>query len=486
MVVGVIDHATGTRDIRRLAWLGRRSTPLLIIAVGATASMAALPPFLGFVAKEADFETARAQHRHSAPPRPTCSAGIVLGSVFTTIYSLRFLCGAFAPQGMTGTQQAGRRDAPAARPPSSPPRPSWRPPAWCSASGRPASTTSSTTTPTPCPAAPTTTSRCGTASNLPLLLSVLVLAVGTAAFFGRHAAAPRARLGVPAAGQRRPHLRRGDPGRRRVRGAAHRAHPARFDPGDAVGDPVARWCWCRWSCWLLGARDRPALRAVGFAAAGRGRPADPGRGARRDRDAQPAGRGAARRRDRLRLRHHLRLPRRTRSGADPVPGGDADVGDLRARAAHAARRGRPRQHHAAPVAARRAWRSPSAPASPRSRRSRWRPAPTTPIAELLPDAAYYRGHGANTVNVLLVDIRAWDTLGEISVLLVAATGVASMVFRHRRFGAAPAGRRRRSARHRPDRRRRRPARRRATSPGCAAASCATRGTGRWCLRSRRG
>ncbi len=62
---------------------------------------------------------------------------------------------------------------------------------------------------------------------------------------------------------------------------------------------------------------------------------------------------------------------------------------------------------------------------------------TRPIAELLPDAAYYRGHGANTVNVLLVDIRAWDTLGEISVLLVAATGVASLVFRNRRFGAAP-------------------------------------------------
>jgi multicomponent Na+:H+ antiporter subunit A len=62
---------------------------------------------------------------------------------------------------------------------------------------------------------------------------------------------------------------------------------------------------------------------------------------------------------------------------------------------------------------------------------------TRPIADLLPDAAYYRGHGSNTVNVLLVDIRAWDTMGEISVLLVAATGVASMVFRHRRFGSAP-------------------------------------------------
>jgi len=61
----------------------------------------------------------------------------------------------------------------------------------------------------------------------------------------------------------------------------------------------------------------------------------------------------------------------------------------------------------------------------------------TSIASVLPEAAYQRGHGANTVNVLLVDIRAWDTLGEILVLLVAATGVASMVFRHRRFGAAP-------------------------------------------------
>ena len=55
----------------------------------------------------------------------------------------------------------------------------------------------------------------------------------------------------------------------------------------------------------------------------------------------------------------------------------------------------------------------------------------------LPAAAYEFGHGANAVNVLLVDIRAWDTLGEISVLIVAATGVASLVFRNRRFGAAP-------------------------------------------------
>ncbi|MFT4088155.1 MAG: Na+/H+ antiporter subunit A [Gordonia sp. (in: high G+C Gram-positive bacteria)] len=62
---------------------------------------------------------------------------------------------------------------------------------------------------------------------------------------------------------------------------------------------------------------------------------------------------------------------------------------------------------------------------------------TRPLYDDLAEAAYKLGHGGNTVNVLLVDIRAWDTLGEISVLIVAATGVASMVFRHGRFGAAP-------------------------------------------------
>jgi multicomponent Na+:H+ antiporter subunit A len=38
------------------------------------------------------------------------------------------------------------------------------------------------------------------------------------------------------------------------------------------------------------------------------------------------------------------------------------------------------------------------------------------------------GGGGNIVNVILVDIRAWDTLGEISVLVAAATGVASLIF----------------------------------------------------------
>src|SRR5699024_7682843 len=51
----------------------------------------------------------------------------------------------------------------------------------------------------------------------------------------------------------------------------------------------------------------------------------------------------------------------------------------------------------------------------------------------MPDLAKEIGHGANTVNVLLVDIRAWDTFGEITVLVIAATGVASLIYRTQSF-----------------------------------------------------
>ncbi len=58
-----------------------------------------------------------------------------------------------------------------------------------------------------------------------------------------------------------------------------------------------------------------------------------------------------------------------------------------------------------------------------------------PISVDFPDQAYTYGHGKNIVNVTLVDIRAWDTMGEIAVILVAATGVASLVFLRTRMRA---------------------------------------------------
>ncbi|MBA8817113.1 multicomponent Na+:H+ antiporter subunit A [Microbacterium halimionae] len=51
-----------------------------------------------------------------------------------------------------------------------------------------------------------------------------------------------------------------------------------------------------------------------------------------------------------------------------------------------------------------------------------------PISVSFPELAYELGHGRNVVNVALVDIRGWDTMGELSVLILAATGVASLVF----------------------------------------------------------
>ncbi|GAA2039718.1 Na+/H+ antiporter subunit A [Yaniella flava] len=51
-----------------------------------------------------------------------------------------------------------------------------------------------------------------------------------------------------------------------------------------------------------------------------------------------------------------------------------------------------------------------------------------PISIDMPDLSYNEGGGTNIVNVTLVDMRAWDTFGEITVLAAVATGIASLVF----------------------------------------------------------
>ena len=48
MVVGIIDHEAGTRDLRELSGIGRRHPVLAAVAVLAAASMAGLPPLFGF------------------------------------------------------------------------------------------------------------------------------------------------------------------------------------------------------------------------------------------------------------------------------------------------------------------------------------------------------------------------------------------------------------------------------------------------------
>src|SRR3546814_13188176 len=51
-----------------------------------------------------------------------------------------------------------------------------------------------------------------------------------------------------------------------------------------------------------------------------------------------------------------------------------------------------------------------------------------PVSVGFPEPALEYGGGHNIVSVILLDIRTWDTMGEISVLVAAATGVASLLF----------------------------------------------------------
>ncbi|MFE6183249.1 Na+/H+ antiporter subunit A [Streptomyces sp. NPDC056465] len=104
LVVGIVDHAAGTRDLRALSGLGRTMPLLCAVAVLSAASMAAVPPFLGFAAKEAAFD---ALLRGGTADR-WALAVLVAGSVLTVAYTLRFVWGAFA-------RKAGVADTPVHR-----------------------------------------------------------------------------------------------------------------------------------------------------------------------------------------------------------------------------------------------------------------------------------------------------------------------------------------------------------------------------------
>ena len=56
MAAGIVDHETGTRDIRRLGGLAKAMPITALIATLAAASMAGLPPLGGFISKEMMFD----------------------------------------------------------------------------------------------------------------------------------------------------------------------------------------------------------------------------------------------------------------------------------------------------------------------------------------------------------------------------------------------------------------------------------------------
>ena len=96
MITGAIDHTAGTRDITQLSGLGRRQPVLYAIAIISAASMAGVPPLLGFVTKETVLEAVMHEDLLVGMPRAMLLVGMVAGSILTMAYALRFLWGAFA------------------------------------------------------------------------------------------------------------------------------------------------------------------------------------------------------------------------------------------------------------------------------------------------------------------------------------------------------------------------------------------------------
>jgi multicomponent Na+:H+ antiporter subunit A len=438
LVVGIIDHGTGTRDLRKLAGLGRRAPWLAAIAALAAASMAGLPPLLGFVGKEASLDSLLGPEPMAAPARTALLVGIVVGSVLTFAYSARFLWGAFADKGRTEPSAAVSRYH----------RPSWLllagpavlaaaclgvglAPAWLDDKLRDYADQLASY---------------GEDYDLSLWhgvggalgLTAVVIAGGLALFAAR------------------PLIDR--LGKRVLLGNADRAYDATLRELD------------RLSLWMTSATQRGSLPltqatllvtfvavpTLTLAAIGAGHPAFAGHGVRSRIWDSPwqilvavlmlgAALGATVMRNRL---ASVLLIGITGYGCGVIfalhgapdlaltqflvetltlvifvlvlrkmPAEIPDVVGFKA----------PRALLGLLVGATVAGLA----GLTMNARS------AAPISQLMPDAAYRYGGGKNVVNVLLVDIRAWDTLGETSVLVVAATGVASLVFRHRRFGVVP-------------------------------------------------
>ncbi len=91
MVAGIILHETGTQKIRELSGLGKEWPLLGAVATVSGLSMAGLPLFNGFYSKELLFESAYHAASHTGGIFWILPVIAVLGSVLTFLYSFRFI-----------------------------------------------------------------------------------------------------------------------------------------------------------------------------------------------------------------------------------------------------------------------------------------------------------------------------------------------------------------------------------------------------------
>ncbi len=95
MAAGIIDHETGTRDIRRLSGLYRFMPITATLAMVAAAAMAGVPLLNGFLSKEMFF----AESLDVEGPLPWLDHAlpyvVTVAAMFSVAYSLRFIHGVF-------------------------------------------------------------------------------------------------------------------------------------------------------------------------------------------------------------------------------------------------------------------------------------------------------------------------------------------------------------------------------------------------------
>jgi multicomponent K+:H+ antiporter subunit A len=94
MAAGIVDHETGTRDFRRLSGLYRYMPITATLAMVAAAAMAGVPLLNGFLSKEMFFAQTILTHDNSLVDR-ALPYFATLASIFAVVYSLRFIRGTF-------------------------------------------------------------------------------------------------------------------------------------------------------------------------------------------------------------------------------------------------------------------------------------------------------------------------------------------------------------------------------------------------------
>ncbi|MDT1061317.1 monovalent cation/H+ antiporter subunit A [Paracoccus sp. CPCC 101403] len=94
MAAGIIDHETGTRDMRRLSGLAKAMPVTAALAIIASASMAGVPLLNGFLSKEMFFEATYVWNNGSPLDNAAPYVAVMAGA-FSAAYSLRFIVTVF-------------------------------------------------------------------------------------------------------------------------------------------------------------------------------------------------------------------------------------------------------------------------------------------------------------------------------------------------------------------------------------------------------